>query len=303
MADPISSGTELRARLAIMEQKLRSNISNMARSAAMRSTTVASNYQKRGNSTASVIAAEVAVEKQPSEQNRDRFQATIGAKKHEIVSKSIPKSFKWTAPLQITGVSKSPSPKKMETLSLTSQSILPGATTEVLHSNKSTSIRSPSGKLVLTSPTSAKFTSPNNDASKISGLLARIKSVNEEVAISYSEVFSGRSKGSGPTNSSSNSWTTPVASSKLPKSKKPTVSKKTMKNVHKWESSSVKRKRKELPLKKGRSEDLEKSTGKSKKKKTRWNKKDGDFTFIPIATHQYCMFFNKFGSCRSGSSW
>jgi hypothetical protein len=300
MADPISSSTELRARLAIMEQKLRSNISNMARSAAMRSTTVASNDQKRGNSTASAIAAEVAVEKQPSEQNRDKIQATIGAKKHEIVSKSIAKSFKWTAPLQNTGVSKSPSPKKMETLPLTSQSILPGATTKVLHTNKSTSIQSPSCKLVLASPTSSKFASPDNDASKISGLLARIKSVNEEVAISYIEVFSGRSKGSRPTNSSSNSWTTPVAAAKLPKSKKSTVSKKTLNNVHKWESSSVKRKRKD---KKSRSEDLEKSTGKSKKKKTCWNKKDGDFTFIPIATHQYCMFFNKFGSCRSGSSW
>ena len=303
MADPISSSTELRARLAIMEQKLRSDISNMARSAAMRGTTVAANDQKRGNSTASDTATKVAVDKQPSEQNRDKNQATIGTKKHEIVSKSIAKSFKWTAPVQISGVSKSPSPRKMETSSLTSQSILPGAITKVLHSNKSTSIQSPICKSVLTSPISAKFTSPNNDASKISGLLARIKSVNEEVAISYSEVFSGRSNGSGPTNSSSNSWTTPVAAAILPKSKKSTVSKKTVKNVHKWESSIVKRKRKELPLKKGRSEDLEKLTGKSKKKKTCWNKKDGDFTFIPIATHQYCMFFNKFGSCRSGSSW
>lgn len=296
MADPISSSTELRARLAIMEQKLRDNISNMARSAAMRGTTVASNEQRKVNSSASDIATKVAVEQQPSEQNRNENQATIGTKKHVPIS--IAKSFKWTAPVQNSGVIKSPSPKKMETSSLTSQSILPGATTKVLHSNKSTSSQSPSCKLVLTSPTSAKFTPP-----KISGLLARIKSVNKEVAISYSEVFNGRSNGSGPTNSSSNSWSTPVALAKLPKSKKSTVSKKTLKNVHKWESSSMKRKRKELPVKKSRSEDLGKSTVKSKKKKRCWNKKDGDFTFIPIATHQYCMFFNKFGSCRSGSSW
>ena len=301
MAQPISSNAELRARLAIMEQKLRSNISNMARSAAMRSTTLTSNAQKRGNSSGSEVPAKVIAEQQPSQQKWEKQQATTETKKYEGLSKPDGKSFKWTAPVSNSGVIGSPSVKRVASITVTSPAILPGAIEKV--SNMTMSTQSSTSKLGLTPPIPKKISSLTNDASKFSGLLARIRSVNAEVANSYSEVFSGRSSGSGSTNSSSNSWTTPDASKKLLKTKKSPVSKVARSNIHKWESSSVKRKRKDIPVKRSRTEDVEKSAGKNKKKKRCWNKKEGDFTFIPIATHQYCMFFNKFGSCRSGSSW
>jgi hypothetical protein len=36
----------------------------------------------------------------------------------------------------------------------------------------------------------------------------------------------------------------------------------------------------------------------------KWTKEDQDFTLIPIVKeHKYCLFFNRFGRCRSGNKW
>jgi hypothetical protein len=38
--------------------------------------------------------------------------------------------------------------------------------------------------------------------------------------------------------------------------------------------------------------------------KKKWTKDDQDFTLIPIVKeHKYCLFFNRFGRCRSGNKW
>lgn len=38
--------------------------------------------------------------------------------------------------------------------------------------------------------------------------------------------------------------------------------------------------------------------------KKKWTKEDQDFTLIPIVkAHKYCLFFNRFGRCRSGNKW
>lgn len=34
-----------------------------------------------------------------------------------------------------------------------------------------------------------------------------------------------------------------------------------------------------------------------------WKKQNNDFAYVPTSTNKYCMFFNKFGKCRSGTSW
>ena len=34
-----------------------------------------------------------------------------------------------------------------------------------------------------------------------------------------------------------------------------------------------------------------------------WKKQNNDFAYVPTSTNNYCMFFNKFGKCRSGTSW
>ena len=302
----MSTNDDLRARLAFLEQELKNKIARVTQ-------------------TSTTKVRHMTGAKQITEQSNGSL--TKKSSPNQLLvknsSKPIQKNFKWTAPKQdkstnlVTHALKSHNPTSSPPAADALKSHAhPLVTKQSSRSDNSiadtTSIRA-TGLLSGTSSSSTSNNGPNGSKNSstqaqappnISLLLAKIRMINEEASLMYKNLSINN------TSSTPSSMKSPLRNTLVAKkSKKKKSDVKASRLLHKWTSSSVSsatkpaNRRKSASTKatnidKGRRD----STGKGKKKKS-WRKEDGDFIFVPIATHQYCMFFNKLGSCRSGSNW
>jgi hypothetical protein len=293
----MTSNDDLRARLAFLEQELKNKIARVTQSASIKAT----NLLEAGRNKEYCCISSIV-----------RKNSTHIPLAEKDLSKSTRKNFKWTAPDQdknTTSLGKGLIPP----VTSNSHALLgyraagPDASIAdktVFNATDGKNSSNASSSWTNSSNACKNGTSPTQAPPNVSLLLAKIRMINEDASLMCKN-FSINTK-----SSSLNNMNSPLSNTSVMKKRtKKKSAVKATKLSHKWTNSSVKsapkpaNRRKSTSPKsplddKGRRD----STGKGKKKKS-WKKQDGDFTFIPIATHQYCMFFNKLGICRSGSNW
>jgi hypothetical protein len=292
----MTSNDDLRARLAFLEQELKNKIARVTQTASTKASTL-------------IGAARTAEHSGTSFVGRIKLVRNLHVEKD--LSESTRKNFKWTAPDQnknTTSVAMnsqtSPVTSNSYTLERT-QSARPVAfITETTLANNVKNGSNGSFNWTNSSNGSKNGASPAQATPNVTLLLAKIRMINEEASLMCKN-FSINTNSSSLDNMKSPLNTTPI----MKKGKKRKSEVKASRLLHKWTNSSAKSatkavNRRKSPLPKALLDDkgLRESTNNGKKKKS-WKKQDGDFIFVPIATHQYCMFFNKLGSCRSGSNW
>jgi hypothetical protein len=293
----MTSNNDLRARLAFLEQELKSKIARVTKSASTKPT----DLQETGRSSEHGSSSSVALK-----------NSTPILLVEKDLSKSNRKNFKWTAPEQnkntnILGLKSHIPPITSNAHTLLAYQAAghdASIADKTLHRATDGKNSSNASSNWTNSSTGCKNgTSPAQTPTNVSLLLAKIRMINDE-ASRMCKNFSVNTK-----SSSLNNMKSPLSNtSNMKKSTKRKNSFKATWLLHKWTNSSVKSASKAASRRKSTSpkapldgKGRRDSTGKGKKKS--WKKQDGDFLFVPIATHQYCMFFNKLGSCRSGSNW
>ena len=307
--------SSLRARIALLEQQLQDSATD---NQAIKARAFPSNVrQKKVPSIDDEAVSKKAKYAHPSAKNWSNYKSTLGSKKIESLSKSLGKTFKWTAPIEALH----------ETSAPLSTQVSVSNPAHVDAGDKLTRRRSyiPSISSVAPSASLSKL-------SKYDTLLAKIKNINKIVTSKYNVVVNNDN--SGTTNRMNTTWT----SSNVPKVslnvKSATESLRNSTKIrNKWTNNNAAenvRKNTEnvtADLNIANSNQLtdpridtgivkySKTSNKRKNKQENitskrqpqniksWAKKDEDFTYIPIIKDRSCLFFNKFGKCRMGSKW
>lgn len=294
----MTSNDDLRARLALLEQELKNKIARVTQS----TLTKGANLQGARRNAEQHSGSSSIVEKNSSH--------------ILVIKKDLPnstrKNFKWTAPTQMKNTELVSLKSHSSPISISSNSRTPvsnQATRPVASIAETTVVRTTDGKessLKVTNRIKGCKTgiSPTQAPPNVSLLLAKIRMINEEASLLH-ESFSINTN----SNSLNNTKSPLNKTSIMKKSTNRKSEVKASRLLHKWTSNSVKsatkagNRRKDTSTKAPLDDKGRRDLGGKGKKKKSWKKQDGDFVFVPIATHQYCMFFNKLGSCRSGSNW
>ena len=302
--------SSLRARIAQLEQQLQdtATANQTVKSRAFPTST----RQKKVLSTTD-DAVKKAKYAQPSTKNWSNYKSALGSKKINSLSKSLGKTFKWTAPAE-------PLHRSTPQLSVSNPARV-DAVDKLIRRKSSI----PSTTCVAPSTSLSKLL-------KYDTLLAKMKSIDKIVTSKYNVVLNNDI--GGTTNRMNTSWT----SSNVPKEPLNLTSasesvRNSTKISNKWANNNATESRRknsenvsvnlhtanssQLTDHREDTENMEYSRTSRKrngeqsriisKRQTQnlksWTKKDEDFTFIPIVKDRSCLFFNKFGKCRMGSKW